>query len=206
MKKNILFIIIGALIVACGVLIGLLVHRDAEPLSSAFKNFNATSVENTTTSPYSFPGTLPDDQIKNKQVRISTDKGDIVFELYADDAPLAVSNFVYLTGQGFYNGLTFHRVEAGFVIQGGDPLGTGTGGPGYTFEDETVTKDYTEGTVAMANAGADTNGSQFFIMLADNTELAKSYTIFGKVTSGMDVVKSIAVGDKMNTVTIEPKS
>jgi len=206
MNKKTFFIIIGVLIVACGVMIGLLIHRDSEPLSSAFKNFNATSVENTTTSPYAFPGTLSDDQIKNKQVRIATDKGDIVFELYADDAPLAVSNFVYLTNEGFYNGLTFHRVEAGFVIQGGDPAGNGTGGPGYTFEDETVTKDYTEGIVAMANAGADTNGSQFFIMLADNTDLAKDYTIFGKVTTGMDVVKSIAVGDKMNTVTIEPKS
>jgi len=207
MKKKTFFIIIGALIVASGVMIGLLVHRDAEPLSSAFKNFNATTqVSNTTTSLYAFPGVLPDDQIKNKQARIATDKGDIVFELYADDAPFAVSNFVYLTSQGFYNGLTFHRVEAGFVIQGGDPLGTGAGGPGYTFEDETVTKDYTEGIVAMANAGADTNGSQFFIMLADNSDLPKDYTIFGNVTSGMDVVKSIVVGDKMNTVTIEPKS
>ncbi|PIS41602.1 MAG: peptidylprolyl isomerase [Candidatus Kerfeldbacteria bacterium CG08_land_8_20_14_0_20_42_7] len=155
---------------------------------------------------YQFPGVLPDDQIKNKQVHITTDKGDIIFELYADDAPKTVSNFVYLANQGFYDGLTFHRVEPGFVIQGGDPSGNGTGGPGYAFEDETVTKDYNEGIVAMANAGPDTNGSQFFIMLADNTDLPKDYTIFGKVTSGMDAVKAITVGDKMNTVTIEQKS
>lgn len=214
MNKKTFFIVIGLLIVASGVMIGLLIHRDSEPLSSAFKNFNATTVENKTTSQYTFPGVLADDQIKNKQARISTDKGDIVIELYGDDAPLAVSNFVYLTGEGFYDGLTFHRVEVTSedsenieIIQGGDPAGNGTGGPGYTFEDETVTKEYTEGVVAMANAGEDTNGSQFFINTGDNSaKLAKSYTIFGKVISGMDVVKSIVVGDKMNTVTIEPRS
>jgi len=214
MKKNTFILIIGILIVAFGVLIGLLVYRDSKPLTTAFDNLNTNTntntntnmATNTSTSQYQFPGVLPDDQIKNKQVRISTDKGDIVFELYADDAPKTVSNFIYLANAGFYNGLTFHRVEPGFVIQGGDPNGDGTGGPGYTFEDETVTKDYTEGTVAMANAGPNTNGSQFFIMLADNTGLPKNYTIFGKVISGMDVVKAIAVGDKMNTVTIESKS
>lgn len=166
-------------------------------------NVNTNANTNTTMSPYTFPGQLPDDQIKNKKVRITTPKGEIVFELYADDAPKTVSNFVYLTKEGYYNGLTFHRVEPGFVIQGGDPNGDGTGGPGYDFADETVTKDYKEGIVAMANRGANTNGSQFFIMLADNSTLPKQYTIFGKVISGMDVVKQIAVGDVMTTVVVE---
>ncbi len=153
---------------------------------------------------WTFPGVLPKDQIDHKEVRISTDKGDIVIALYPDTAPMAVSNFVYLASNGFYDGLTFHRREEGFVIQGGDPNGNGTGGPGYQFPDEL--KDsytYARGTVAMANAGPNTNGSQFFIMLADYP-LPKAYTIFGHVVSGMDVVDKISIGDKMNKVTVEP--
>lgn len=165
-------------------------------------NSSSMSQTNAVNSKYSFPGILPDEKIKNKKVRIATEKGDIVFELYPDDAPNTVSNFVYLTEAGFYDGLTFHRVEPGFVIQGGDPVGNGTGGPGYTFEDETVTRDYKKGIVAMANAGPDTNGSQFFIVLED-TGLPKQYNIFGNVIEGMDVVASIAEDDVMKKVTIE---
>ncbi len=143
-------------------------------------------------------------ELKDKQIKMVTSKGIIVFGLYGTEAPIAVSNFITLTNNGFYNGLTFHRYEPGFVIQGGDPQGTGTGGPGYSFIDETVTRDYLAGTVAMANAGPDTNGSQFFIMLGDTPSLPKSYTIFGKVTSGMDVVLQLRKGDTMNTVTVEP--
>ncbi len=150
-----------------------------------------------------FPGKLPDDQIKDKKAVIKTDKGTIEIALWADKAPLTVSNFVYLANQGFYNGLTFHRVEPGFVVQGGDPQGTGVGGPGYQFPDEPVQGEYSEGTVAMANSGPNTNGSQFFIDLVDNSKnLAKSYNLFGQVTAGMDTVKKIAVGDKMNSVEI----
>lgn len=151
---------------------------------------------------YDFPGVLPADRIQGKKVTLQTNKGVIEFELYASDAPKAVSNFVYLAEDGYYDGLTFHRVVPGFVIQGGDPLGTGTGGPGYQFEDEPVTKNYDEGIVAMANAGPDTNGSQFFIMLEDNPTLPKAYTIFGKVTQGIEVVKQIMEGDKMVRVTV----
>lgn len=153
---------------------------------------------------YTFPGQLPADQIENKQVRMATSKGEIVFTLDAAQAPLAVSNFVYLANQGYYNGLTWHRVVPGFVVQGGDPLGTGTGGPGYKFPDETVTGEYTAGTVAMANSGPNTNGSQFFIVLEDQPTLPKSYTIFGRVTSGLDVVRKITQTDTMDTVTVEP--
>lgn len=147
--------------------------------------------------------TMSEQQIENKVIRIKTQYGDIVFALFPAEAPLAVGNFVSLTSKGFYNGLTFHRVEPDFVIQGGDPKGDGTGGPGYMFKDEPVTRDYLEGTVAMANSGPDTNGSQFFIMLKDTPQLPKKYTIFGMVISGMDVVKSIQPGDKMLSVTVE---
>lgn len=165
-----------------------------------------TSVPETTKPmTWTFPGKLSDNQIAKKQIRLSTEKGDIVFELFADTAPLTVSNFVYLTEGGYYNGLTFHRREEGFVIQGGDPSGNGTGGPGYKFADELADKyTYQRGIVAMANAGPATNGSQFFIMLAD-APLPKAYSIFGRVTSGLDVVDKIKVGDKMTSVTVEDK-
>jgi len=159
--------------------------------------------DETTTQTWTFPGTLPEEQIANKQIRITTEKGDIVFELYADTAPMTVSNFVYLTEGGYYNGLTFHRREEGFVIQGGDPSGNGTGGPGYDFGDE-LEDDYSyeRGIVAMANRGPSTNGSQFFVMLGD-VPLPKSYSIFGRVIEGMDVVDAIVVGDVMTTVVVE---
>lgn len=153
---------------------------------------------NDTTTPFTV---LPKEEIKDKKVRIKTAKGDIVFVLF-EDAPIAASNFISLVNKGFYNGLTFHRREENFVIQGGDPKGDGTGGPGYRFADEPVTRDYKRGTVAMANAGPNTNGSQFFIMLAD-APLPKQYTIFGQVTSGLEIVDKIKVGDKMDKVTVE---
>lgn len=160
--------------------------------------------ESTVVGKDSSPGKLPDDQIQNKKAVIQTSKGTIEIALYADKAPLTVSNFVYLANKGFYNGLTFHRVEEGFVVQGGDPEGRGTGGPGYSFKDETVQGEYVEGTVAMANSGPNTNGSQFFINLEDNSQkLTKAYNLFGQVTSGMDIVKQLAVGDKMTSVKIE---
>ncbi len=152
---------------------------------------------------WTFPGVLPSEEIVDKQIRLSTEKGEIIFELFAETAPQTVSNFVYLTQEGYYNGLTFHRREEGFVIQGGDPSGNGTGGPGYEFPDElSDSYTYDRGIVAMANRGPDTNGSQFFIMLGD-TPLPKAYTIFGRVLEGMDVVDAIAVGDVMATVTVE---
>lgn len=153
--------------------------------------------------PTRFPGVLPAAEIHGKQVRLETDKGTIVFALLDGEAPKTVSNFVALAKSGFFDGLTFHRVVPGFVIQGGDPLGNGTGGPGYKFEDEPVKLDYKAGIVAMANAGPDTNGSQFFIVLEDQPTLPKAYTIFGRVTSGMDAVRAIAVGDRMTKVTVE---
>lgn len=151
-----------------------------------------------------FPGILPAKYIENKKIGMKiANKGIIEFELFDKEAPKTVSNFVYLTSVGFYNGLTFHRVEPGFVIQGGDPRGNGTGGPGYKFEDEPVKLKYEKGIVAMANAGPNTNGSQFFIMLGDHPELPPNYTIFGKVITGQDVVDSVQVGDVMEQVVLE---
>jgi cyclophilin family peptidyl-prolyl cis-trans isomerase len=135
------------------------------------------------------------------QVTIETTKGTIVLELYPNDAPKTVENFITLAKKGFYDGTIFHRVIEGFMVQGGDPTGTGGGGPGYTFADElnpntaSYKAGYTRGTLAMANAGPNTNGSQFFIMQQDMA-LPHNYTIFGHVVSGLDVVDAIAGADR----------
>ena len=122
---------------------------------------------------------------------LHTEKGDMTVSLNTNQTPKTVNNFVTLAKKGFYNGTIFHRVIKGFMIQGGDPKGDGTGGPGYKFDDEPFTGEYTRGTIAMANAGPDTNGSQFFIMHADNP-LPKNYIIFGKVIKGIEIVDAIA--------------
>ena len=150
--------------------------------------------------------TSPDMQIDLEtlyDVTISTPKGDIEMELDPALAPVTVNNFVSLARDGYYNGVIFHRVVPEFVIQGGDPTGTGTGGPGYKFADEPVKGEYVDGSVAMANAGPDTNGSQFFICIDDcRHKLTPNYNLFGIVTKGLDVAKSIQVGDEMKSVTI----
>jgi len=123
---------------------------------------------------------------------MKTTEGDIVLELFDEDAPKTVANFKKLAGEGFYDGLIFHRVIQDFMIQGGCPQGTGTGGPGYTFEDEINQHKIIKGTLAMANAGPDTNGSQFFIVTADETPwLDGKHTAFGQVVEGMDVVERL---------------
>ena len=138
---------------------------------------------------------------RSYQATLRTNHGDIVIDFDAAQSPLAVNNFVFLANEGFYDGVIFHRVIPGFVAQGGDPTGTGRGGPGYKFRDELDgSGSYSRGTVAMANAGPNTNGSQFFICL-DDVGLPHSYTIFGEVGSGMGAVDSIAkvptgTGDK----------
>jgi len=130
-------------------------------------------------------------QNKKYEAVFDTYLGKINIELYVDKTPVTVSNFVSLARENFYNNTVFHRVIKGFMIQGGDPKGDGTGGPEYRFDDEAFTGEYTRGTIAMANAGPNTNGSQFFIMHQDYP-LPKNYVIFGKVILGMDVVDKIA--------------
>lgn len=149
----------------------------------------------------SFPGAYSQEQLKDKAALIETKKGQIYFTLFPQ-APLASSNFIFLANQGFYDGLVFHRVERDFVVQGGDPLGNGTGGPGYKFADEKVIGNYVRAVVAMANSGPNTNGSQFFIVLQDQPTLPPRYTIFGQVIKGMEVMDKIEMGDVMEKVSI----
>ena len=204
--KKALIIILGIAIIIIGVWYWQIKDKDVENENEkAATEESINGEKEKKVSNLKFPGVLAKEKIENKKVVLKTDKGTIEFELYADKAPKTVSNFVYLTGEKFYDGLTFHRVVHGFVIQGGDPDGTGAGGPGYKFEDEPVVGDYKAGTVAMANSGPDTNGSQFFICLEDQPTLPKDYSLFGQVTVGMDVVQKIAMGDKMTQVTIADK-
>ena len=141
-------------------------------------------------------------------VTLRTDKGSIEIELYADKTPKTVANFVNLAERGYYNGLTFHRVIPDFMIQGGDPTGSGRGGPGYQFGDEIVSslKHNSPGTLSMANAGPGTNGSQFFITHVATPWLDGKHTIFGRVTSGQDVVDKIQQGDKILKVEVHGDS
>jgi cyclophilin family peptidyl-prolyl cis-trans isomerase len=136
---------------------------------------------------------------------LHTEKGDITISLNSDQTPITVNNFVTLAKKGFYNQTIFHRIIKGFMIQGGDPDGNGTGGPGYKFDDEPFIGEYTRGTIAMANSGPNTNGSQFFIMHADNS-LPKNYVIFGKVVSGMEAVDAIAESPVQTSMSGESSS
>ena len=130
-------------------------------------------------------------------VTLHTNRGDIALELFDEDAPKTVENFLKLARDGFYDGVIFHRVIPDFMIQGGDPTGTGSGGPGYEFEDEINQHKVVRGALAMANAGPNTNGSQFFVVTADETPwLDGKHTVFGRVTSGMDVVDAISQADR----------
>ncbi len=145
------------------------------------------------------------DPAKNYKATFDTSKGSISVDLFAKDAPKTVNNFVFLARDGFYNGLAFHRVIPDFMVQGGDPEGSGRGGPGYKFEDETKgnPNKHKVGSLSMANAGPNTNGSQFFITHVVTNWLDGKHTVFGQVTTGQDIVNAIKQGDKLEAVTIE---
>ena len=151
------------------------------------------------------PPEMEIDTTKNYNVSIETEKGTIELELYPQYAPKTVNNFVFLARQGFYNGVTFHRVINNFMIQGGDPTGTGRGGPGYDFGDEFNNNPlvHERGVISMANAGPNTNGSQFFITHDPQPHLNGRHTVFGKVTKGMDVVDAVRQGDSMQVTVSE---
>jgi peptidyl-prolyl cis-trans isomerase B (cyclophilin B) len=145
------------------------------------------------------------ERARGLQVRLATEKGDIVFTFFPDDAPVHTAAFIKLAEEGFYDGLAFHRVEPGFVVQGGDPDGDGTGGPGYRLKAEFSDRPHVRGTVAMArSSNPDSAGSQFYICLADARFLDKNYTVFGQMTEGFEALDAIRRGDKMNLVTVEP--
>ncbi len=151
------------------------------------------------------PPPLQIDAQLSYRARIETERGTIVIDLYAQHAPRTVNNFVFLAREGFYDGVAFHRVIADFMIQGGDPTGSGRGGPGYRFADETQGNPLRHGTgsLSMANAGPDTNGSQFFITHAPQPHLDGKHTVFGRVVAGQEVVDAIRQGDRMQRVVIE---
>lgn len=151
--------------------------------------------------------TAPAMQIDTKasyEVNMETSKGLIVIELYPSFAPITVNNFVFLINEGFYDGVSFHRVISNFVVQGGDPTGTGAGGPGYRFQDEFVGNPlrHERGVISMANAGPNTNGSQFFLTHSPQPHLDGRHTVFGKIIQGLDVLDAIRQGDKMIAVSI----
>lgn len=150
------------------------------------------------------PPAMQIDPSKTYKVTIDTNKGAIELELYPEHAPKTVNNFAFLAGEGFYNGIKFHRVIGDFMVQGGDPTGTGRGGPGYKFEDELRGNPlkHDAKVISMANAGPNTNGSQFFITHSPQPHLNGKHTVFGKVTQGADVVDAIRQGDVMNAVTV----
>lgn len=153
---------------------------------------------------YPAPPSLTIEVGRKYTATFETTRGSIVCELYPKEAPNTVNNFVFLAKDGFYNGTTFHRVIADFMIQGGDPTGTGRGGPGYRFEDEFPAgfRKHQVGSLSMANAGPNTNGSQFFITHVVTPWLDGKHVVFGQVTSGQDVVNAVQQGDKLISVTI----
>jgi peptidyl-prolyl cis-trans isomerase B (cyclophilin B) len=153
---------------------------------------------------YSAPPPLTIDTNKTYTATFHTDRGDIVCDLFAKEAPETVNNFVFLAREGFYDGTTFHRVIADFMIQGGDPTGSGRGGPGYRFADEVKNNPHKhgKGTLSMANAGPNTNGSQFFITHVPTPWLDGKHTVFGQVKEGQNVVDSVQQGDKLNSVEV----
>lgn len=153
---------------------------------------------------YAAPPPRTIDPAKTYTATLETSRGTITCELFAKDAPVTVNNFVFLARDGFYDGTTFHRVIADFMIQGGDPTATGTGGPGYRFADEVKgnPRKHQRGTLSMANAGPDTNGSQFFVTHVPTAWLDGKHTVFGQVTSGQDVVDAVKQGDALKSVRI----
>ncbi len=168
----------------------------------------AASTEPVTTNEpmsYSTQPPMTIDTSKQYTATIETEKGNLVLELYAKDVPLTVNNFVFLAREGFYDNTTFHRVIAGFMAQGGDPTGTGAGGPGYSFADEFTEHTHATGTLSMANSGPNTNGSQFFITYAPQPHLDGLHSVFGQLIGDMDVLEAIGQGDTILRITIEEK-
>jgi peptidyl-prolyl cis-trans isomerase B (cyclophilin B) len=152
---------------------------------------------------YLEPPQMTIDTKKQYTAIIETEKGSVVLELFASDVPVTVNNFVFLAREGFYDGTTFHRVIPDFMAQGGDPTGTGTGGPGYRFADEFTKHAHVTGALSMANSGPNTNGSQFFITYAPQPHLDRKHTVFGQLVLGTNVLKAIKNGDTILRITIE---
>jgi len=154
---------------------------------------------------YSAPPPMTIDTSKQYTATIETGKGGLLLELFAKDVPITVNNFVFLAREGFYDGTTFHRVIPGFMAQGGDPTGTGTGDPGYSFADEFTEHTHVAGALSMANAGPNSNGCQFFITYTPQHHLDGKHSVFGQLIEGMDVLKKIEPGDTIKRITIRER-
>ena len=152
---------------------------------------------------YSTPPAMIIDNSKKYTATIETNKGKMVLDLYAADAPKTVNNFVFLAREGYYDNTTFHRVIEDFMVQAGDPTGTGRGGPGYTFGDEFSRHIHVTGSLSMANAGPNTNGSQFFICHSPQSHLNRRHSVFGQLVQGTEVLNKIVQGDKIIKITIK---
>lgn len=187
-KPNLSQFLIFVLLIILGIVLYVLLFSQ-EPVEN--KMPEASSSAGIKNKKYDSQPAMTIDKNKKYTVNLQTNKGIIEVELFAKETPIAVNNFIFLARDGFYDGTFFHRIVKGFMIQGGDPQGNGSGGPGYKFNDEKITRDYKRGIVAMANSGPNTNGSQFFIMHKDY-DLPKSYVIFGQVIKGIEVVDAIA--------------
>lgn len=218
--KSLTRFLAGALVVAAG-LLSISCGESAPAAAPAATP--APSAPNPTATPqstpevkimqWSSPPKMTIDTSKKYTAILETEKGNLVIELFARDVPRTVNNFVFLVRQGFYDGTTFHRVIPDFMAQGGDPTGTGSGGPGYRFDDEFTSHTHVAGAVSMANAGANTNGSQFFITYEPTPWLDGHHTVFGQLVEGMDVLKKLTPrdpsqnpqfeGDKIIKVTIQ---
>ncbi len=164
-----------------------------------------TPVETPKPKSYSSPPEMQIDPDKQYTATIETEKGNLVLELFASDVPVTVNNFVFLAREGFYDGTTFHRIIPDFMAQGGDPTGTGAGGPGYKFADEFTSHSHVTGALSMANSGANTNGSQFFITYSPQHHLDGHHSVFGQLTEGMDVLLQMKNGDAIKRIVIEEK-
>lgn len=201
--KNFLFY----LLTIAGAFIILALFFSREPNQNPTNN---QSMNSPTVAPgkYKSPPQISIDQDKNYSALVQTSLGDFTISFFPKEVPNTVNNFIFLARDNFYNGVIFHRIIKGFMVQSGDPNGDGTGGPGFKFADEKITRDYKRGIVAMANSGPDTNGSQFFIMHADN-DLPKNYVIFGEVTKGLETIDktaSVEVEDNGQGENSKPKT
>ena len=200
MKKKIVWLMASFLMVLALLGASCAKVEDAAPTAPAAKK-ETTPQRNI----YSKAPSMKIDTSKQYTATIETERGGLVLELFASDVSVTVNNFVALARDGFYDGTTFHRVLPDFMAQGGDPTGTGTGGPGYTFADEFSEHTHVTGALSMANAGPNTNGSQFFITYAPQPHLNGKHSVFGQLTEGMDVLKKIRQGDTIKKITIEEK-
>lgn len=212
MKRKSLHWILITLLAAGLLLAGSCSDSEPEPSPAPQPEAESESAPEVKIMQWDSPPEMIIDTNKKYTAIMETEKGTMVIKLFAADVPKTVNNFVFLAKQGYYDGTTFHRVIPGFMVQGGDPTGTGRGGPGYKFEDEFTSHGHEAGTLSMANAGANTNGSQFFICLSPQHGLDGRHSVFGQLTEGMDVLKSITPrdptknpqfeGDKIIRVTI----